>query len=126
VAQQEGSNASDAPRAGAVTQRPDLHRWRLTRHGFGRLKVGLNRTKIERRTGRSLEFSYNTGSCAIWGIDGVRGLSIMTIRGRLARVDVTRGPWRTSVGIRLGATESAVRKPVSALAHAATRVRPRR
>ena len=82
----------------AATEPPDLHRWRLTRHGFGRLKVGLNRTKIERRTGRSLKFSYNTGSCAIWGITGVRGLSIMTVRGRLARVDIAKGSWRTSAG----------------------------
>lgn len=33
----------------------------------------------------------------------------MIIRGRLARVDVTSGSWRTSVGVRLGDTESVVR-----------------
>jgi hypothetical protein len=88
---------------------PGLHNWRLTRHGFGRLKVGLNRAKVERRLGRSLKFTYNTGQCAIWTVRGVRGLSVMTIRGRLARVDVTRGPWRTSAGIRIGDSESAVR-----------------
>jgi hypothetical protein len=109
AAQPQSSNPKGAMRAQAATERPDLHRWRLTRHGFGRLKVGLNRAKVERRTGRSLKFAYNTGSCAIWGIGGVRGLSIMTIRGRLARVDVSRGSWRTSVGIRIGDSESTVR-----------------
>jgi hypothetical protein len=101
-------NPADAPRAADSAAAPDLHRWRLTRHGFGRLKVGLNRTKIERRTGRKLVFSYNTGSCAIWAIRGVRGLSIMTIRGRLARVSVGMGSWRTSLGVRLGDTEDVV------------------
>jgi hypothetical protein len=109
AARPQDSNPNGAVRAEAATEPPDLHRWRLTRHGFGRLKVGLNRTKIERRTGRSLKFAYHTGSCAIWGIGGVRGLSTMTVRGRLVRVDVTRGSWRTSVGIRIGDSESTVR-----------------
>jgi hypothetical protein len=110
AAQPEGSSQSGSPRAEAAGQRPDLHRWRMTRHGFGRLKVGLNRAKIERRTGRRLRFSYNTGACVIWGIRGVRGLAIMTIRGRLARVDAYRGSWRTSGGIRIGDTEQKVRE----------------
>jgi hypothetical protein len=97
------------PRAANVAGAPDLQRWRLTRHGFGRLKVGLNRTKIERRAGRSLRFSYRTGQCAIWNISGVRGLSIMTTRGRLARVYIGSGSWRTSAGVGLGDSESEVR-----------------
>jgi len=109
-AQPEDSTQTRSARADAAGQRPDLHRWRMTRHGFGRLKVGLNRAKIERRTGRKLRFSYNTGSCAIWGIRGVRGLAIMTIRGRLARVDAFRGTWRTSEGIRIGHTEQEIRE----------------
>jgi hypothetical protein len=95
--------------ARAAAALPDLHQWRLTRHGFGRLKVGLNRAKIERRTGRSLKFAYNTGSCAIWGLRGVRGISIMTVNGRLARVDIFKGSWRTSAGIRIGDSEGEVR-----------------
>jgi hypothetical protein len=110
LVQPEGSSSNGAVRAGAAAQQPDLHRWRMTRHGFGRLKVGLNRAKIERRTGRKLRFSYNTGSCAIWGIRGVRGLAVMTTRGRLARVDAYRGSWRTSTGIRLGDSEAEVRE----------------
>jgi hypothetical protein len=106
----EGSTPSGSVRAEAAGQQPDLHRWRMTRHGFGRLKVGLNRVKIERRTGRKLRFSYNVGSCAIWGIRGVRGLAIMTIGGRLARVDAHRGTWRTSTGIQIGDTERKVRE----------------
>jgi hypothetical protein len=98
-----------ASAADASAQRPDLHRWRLTRHGFGRLTVGLNRAQMERRTGRTLKFSYNTGSCAIWNLRGARGISIMTTRGRLARVDLHRGTWRTILGIRIGDTEAEVR-----------------
>jgi hypothetical protein len=109
MARPEDSVSHRTPHAAAAAAPPDLHRWRLTRHGFGRLKVGLNRTKIERRTGRSLKFAYNTGSCAIWGISGVRGLSVMLVRGRLARVDVSKGSWRTSLGIRVGDSESEVR-----------------
>jgi endonuclease YncB( thermonuclease family) len=90
-------------------QAPDLERWSLTRHGFGRLNVGLTRDKIERRAGRSLRFVYKVGPCAIWRIRGVRGIWIMTIRGRLARVDLGRRPWRTSLGIRVGDSESKVR-----------------
>src|SRR5215208_6290300 len=100
---------SAAPPQAAAADRPDLHSWRLTRHGFGQLKVGLNRTKIERRTGRTLKFSYNTGSCAISGISGAPGLSVMTVRGRLVRVDVGKGSWRTSEGVRVGDSESDVR-----------------
>jgi hypothetical protein len=95
--------------APAPAAAPDLERWRLTRHGFGQLKVGLSRAKIERRVGRSLKFAYNTGPCAIWTVRGVRGLSVMTIHGRLARVDVSSAPWRTSTGIRVGDSESTVR-----------------
>jgi hypothetical protein len=109
-AQPEGSNPSGSARAAAAGQQPNLHRWRMTRHGFGRLKVGLNRAKIERRTGRGLRFSYNVGSCAVWGIRGVRGLAIMTIRGRLARVDAHRGTWRTSEGIQIGDSEQEIRE----------------
>jgi hypothetical protein len=109
-AQPDRSTPDGSLRAESAGQKPDLHRWRMTRHGFGRLKVGLNRAKIERRTGRKLRFSYNTGSCAIWGIRGVRGLAIMTIRGRLARVDAHRGTWRTSTGIRIGDTEAEIRE----------------
>jgi hypothetical protein len=97
--------AASAPRV-AAAQVPDLHDWRLTRHGFGRLKVGLDRTKMERRLGRSLKFSYATGSCAIWTIRGARGL---TIRGRLARVYIGAGSWQTSTGIALGASADDVR-----------------
>jgi hypothetical protein len=111
----EGSKPTGSVRAEAAGQQPNLHRWRMTRHGFGRLEVGLNRAKIERRTGRRLRFSYNTGSCAIWGIRGVRGLAIMTIRGRLARVDVYRGTWRTSTGIQIGDTEQEVRESYARL-----------
>lgn len=107
LARPESSGPPGPARAAAAL--PDLHQWRLTRHGFGRLKVGLNRAKIERRTGRSLKYVYNTGPCAIWGLRGVRGISIMTVRGRLARVDISRGSWRTSLGIRIGDSESEVR-----------------
>ncbi|MGH2713578.1 MAG: hypothetical protein ACRDM7_06770 [Thermoleophilaceae bacterium] len=109
LARPEGSPSHRASLAAAAAAQPDLHRWRLSRHGFGRLKVGLNRTKIERRTGRRLKFVYSTGPCAIWNIGGARGLSVMTIRGRLARVDVSRGTWRTGAGIRVGDSESTVR-----------------
>jgi hypothetical protein len=103
-----GSSASAA--AADAAQQPDLHRWRLTRHGFGRLTVGLNRAQMERRTGRKLRFSYNTGSCAIWDLRGARGISIMTTRGRLARVGIYRGTWRSIVGIRIGDSEAEVRE----------------
>jgi hypothetical protein len=108
------ARADGAPRTGELratggAEAPDLERWRLTRHGFGRLNVGLTRDKIERRAGRSLRFVYNTGPCAIWRIRGVRGIWIMTIRGRLARVDLGGRPWRTSLGIRVGDGESKVR-----------------
>lgn len=103
-----GSAASAA--AADARQQPDLQRWRLTRHGFGRLTVGLNRAQMERRTGRKLKFSYNTGSCAIWDLRGARGISIMTTRGRLARVGIYRGTWRTITGIRIGDTEAEVRE----------------
>ena len=101
-----GASAAEA----SAQQRPDLHRWRLTRHGFGRLTVGLNRAQMERRTGRKLKFSYNTGACAIWDLGGARGISIMTSRGRLARVGIYRGTWRTVLGIRIGDTEAEVRE----------------
>jgi hypothetical protein len=104
-----GASSPSEPARASAAALPDLHKWRLTRHGFGQLKVGLNRAKIERRTGRSLKFAYNTGPCAIWALGGVRGISIMTVRGRLARVDISRGSWRTSLGIRIGDSESEVR-----------------
>jgi hypothetical protein len=103
------SGAAAVAEAAAV-QRPDLHRWRLTRHGFGRLTVGLDRAQMERRTGRKLRFSYNTGSCAIWDLRGARGISIMTTRGRLARVGIYRGTWRTILGIQIGDSEAEVRE----------------
>jgi hypothetical protein len=110
-AQPAGSNPDGAAGAAATgQQRPDLHRWRLTRHGFGRLTVGLNRAQMERRTGRKLKFSYNTGSCAIWDVRGARGISIMTTRGRLARVGIYRGTWRTILGVQIGDTEAEVRE----------------
>jgi hypothetical protein len=112
AAQPPGSGSGGAVSAAAASgqQPPDLHRWRLTRHGFGRLTVGLNRAQMERRTGRKLKFSYSTGSCAIWDVRGARGISIMTTRGRLARVGIYRGTWRAITGIRIGDTEAEVRE----------------
>jgi hypothetical protein len=110
-AQSSGSDPDAAASDAEVSaQRPDLHRWRLTRHGFGRLTVGLNRAQMERRTGRKLKFVYNTGSCAIWDLRGARGISIMTTRGRLARVGIYRGTWRTVLGVQIGDTEAEVRE----------------
>lgn len=110
-AQPPGSDPDGAASAAAAAQqRPDLQRWRLTRHGFGRLTVGLTRAQMERRTGRKLKFSYNTGSCAIWDLRGARGISLMTTRGRLARVGIYRGRWRTIVGVQIGDTEAEVRE----------------
>lgn len=110
-AQPPGSDPDGGASAAAAAQQPpDLHRWRLTRHGFGRLTVGLNRAQMERRTGRKLKFSYNTGSCAIWDLRGARGISIMTTRGRLARVGIYRGTWRTILGVQIGDTEAEVRE----------------
>jgi hypothetical protein len=103
------SESDGVQRAAEAAGATSLQGWRLSRNGFGRLKVGLTRGKIERRLGRSLRFAYNTGSCAIWSIRGVQGLSLMTTRGRLARVYIGSGPWRTSLGIRLGDSESKVR-----------------
>ncbi len=111
AAEPPGSDPGGAASAAAAAQqRPDLHRWRLTRHGFGRLTVGLTRAQMERRTGRRLKFSYNTGSCAIWDLRGARGISLMTTRGRLARVGIYRGTWRTIVGVQIGDTEDEVRE----------------
>ena len=68
----------------------------------------------------ALGFSNNTGTCAIWSIRGVRGLGIMTTRGRLARVDAFMGTWRTIVGIqrfsrrRLNADWTEARRRVAA------------
>jgi hypothetical protein len=101
--------AVPAGAAAQSAQAPDLHTWRVTSEGFGRLKVGLDRTKIERRTGRTVTTGYDTGSCASWGLRGVRGLGIMAIDGRLARIDVYKGSWQTSAGIGLGDTEADVR-----------------
>jgi hypothetical protein len=109
LATPRGPEREDAPPGADASGAPNLHRWRLSRNGFGRLKVGLTRAKIERRAGRSLRFSYRVGSCAIWNIRGAAGLSVMTTRGRLARVYVGGGAWRTSLGIRLGDSESKVR-----------------
>jgi hypothetical protein len=108
-ARADGALQTGEWRATGGAQVPDLERWSLTRHGFGRLSVGLTRDKIERRAGRSLRFVYNTGSCAIWRIRGVRGIWIMTISGQLARVDLGTRPWRTTLGIRVGDSERKVR-----------------
>jgi hypothetical protein len=112
TAQPPGPDPGGGASAAEVSaqQRPDLQRWRLTRHGFGRLTVGLNRAQMERRTGRKLKFSYNTGPCAIWDLRGARGISIMTTRGRLARVGIYRGTWRTILGVQIGDTEAEVRE----------------
>jgi hypothetical protein len=109
LATPRGPKREGAPPGADASRAPDLHRWRLSRNGFGELKVGLTRAKIERRAGRSLKFIYRTGSCAIWTIPGVRGLSIMTTRGRLARVHAEMGTWRTSRGVQLGDSASKVR-----------------
>ncbi len=102
--------APDGPRDAGSAGTPDLGSWRISRNGFGRLRVGLTPAKIERRTGRALRLSYRTGPCAIWTFRGVSGLSLMIVRGRLARVTAERtGRWRTSRGIGLGDSASDVR-----------------
>lgn len=102
--------APDGPRGAESAGLPDLSSWRISRNGFGRLRVGLPPAKIERRTGRNLRLSYRTGPCAIWTFRGVSGLSLMIVRGRLARVTAERtGRWRTSRGIGLGDSAADVR-----------------
>jgi hypothetical protein len=105
--------ASDAAE---VVRRPisrsRMRRWRLTADGMGALRIGMTVGEIERTTGRAMIFGYGDyRSCELWELRGApRGLSLMVAYGRLARVEAWRGSWRTARGIRIGDTESKVRR----------------
>jgi len=84
--------------------------WRLSKHGFGPIRVGLTIRQVEERTGLDAEPSYGSRPCRIWFLNGVSGVGLMTANGKVVRVDVYRLPWRTKHGIRVGMKGSTVRK----------------
>jgi len=90
--------------------RQQILSWRMSKDGLGPLRVGLTVRQVERVTGRQMVPVYGRRSCRQWTLAGApEGLSLITANGRLARVDVYRGTWRTTRRVRRGTRESVFR-----------------
>lgn len=104
------ATALDARPSGEPVSRERILSWRVSKVGVGPIHVGLTVGQVEQLTGREMEPRYGRRSCRQWTVAGApQGLSLMTSYGRIARVDIYRGSWRTTRRIRRGTRESVVR-----------------
>jgi hypothetical protein len=82
----------------------------VTLQGIGDLRIGMPVAALRRMGARS-EGEIEPGStCAYWHIAGREGLAMMVVRGRLVRIDVQDGRYRTPSGARVGMSEAEVRR----------------
>jgi hypothetical protein len=82
-------------------------RHRVRFDGVGRLRIGMEEPALRKELGAALRIeARDSGVYAGWG-DPFLGL--LLVDGRLARIDVTGGPWRTVGGARVGSLETEIR-----------------
>jgi hypothetical protein len=82
----------------------------VTLQGIGDLRIGMPLAAL-RRMGARRDGEIEPGSsCAYWHIDGREGLAMMVVDGRLVRIDVQDGLYRTASGAHIGMTEAEVRR----------------
>jgi hypothetical protein len=83
---------------------------RLRLNGFGGVEVGMTVPEAERAAGRTLVVHDQLGNgCMEAEPVGLSGVSFMVVESRIVRIDIFEGPYATQSGIRVGASESAVR-----------------
>jgi hypothetical protein len=89
-----------ATRASAVRDSSSLEQildWSLSPDGLGPVRIGMTLGVVQRISGRTMVRGYGRPTCRSWTLAGIpEGLSFTTSNGRIARIDVFRGPWRTT------------------------------
>ena len=91
---------------------PALARLPSPRHkirfdGVGPLRVGMAEPALRKILGLSLRIeTHDSGVYATWGDPD---LGLVLVDGKLARIDVAGGRWRTIGGTRVGSLEADVR-----------------
>lgn len=95
------------PLAGHLFAAAPTPRHRVRFDGVGRLRIGMGEPELRKELGAALRIeARDSGVYAGWG-DPFLGL--LLVDGRLARIDVSGGRWRTVGGARVGSLESEVR-----------------
>jgi hypothetical protein len=86
---------------------PPSARRRVRFDGVGRLRIGMSEAELRQQVGPALRIAVrDSGVYAGWG-DPYLGLLLEA--GRLVRIDVAGGPWRTVGGGRVGSLEAEIR-----------------
>lgn len=88
---------------------PPLEEASLTLTSLGPLEIGMTIEEAEDSSGKQFSVGFDNGSCAYaTPINGPRGISMMYLDGRLARIDVDEGNTTTLSGIGIGSSEAEV------------------
>lgn len=75
--------------------------------GVGPLRIGMNEPALRKILGPALRIEiHDSGVYATWGDPH---LGLVLVDGKLARIDVAGGRWRTVGGARVGSLESEIR-----------------
>jgi hypothetical protein len=83
-------------------------RHRIRYDGVGRLRIGMEEPELRKQLGPALRIeARDSGVYAGWG-DPYLGL--LLVDGKLARIDVSGGRWRTVGGGRVGSLEAEIRE----------------
>jgi len=101
-----GALLAGAPDVGAVLS----ERSRVSTSGLGPLKIGMTLAQAERATGRRISPREGNGDCAYGVLHPVRlGVQMLTTRGRIAVVYVSRRGIATRSGARVRDTPRRLR-----------------
>lgn len=88
---------------------PPLEEASLSITSLGPLEIGMTQSEAEDASGKELSVGFDSGSCAYaTPVNGPRGVSVMFLDGRLARIDIHEGNITTLSGIGIGSSEAEV------------------
>jgi hypothetical protein len=88
---------------------PPLEEASLTLTRLGPLEIGQTEKQAEKATGKQFSVGYDNGSCAEGSpVNGPRGISVMFLDGRVARIEVDGGNTTTLSGVGIGDSEEDV------------------
>lgn len=76
--------------------------------GVGSLRIGMEETTLRKLLGPA--FRLETRDSGVYASWGDPHLGLVLIEGKLARIDIAGGRWRTINGARVGSLESEIRE----------------
>ena len=108
------ARTDDAPARDSTAVVPPLAPpavWRVSERSVGPLRIGMSLSEVEAALGARVPGADSVAECtSVRPPRGPAGVSMMLVKGRVARVDVDSAAIATVAGARVGDTETAVQR----------------